>query len=98
MISEELGFRKNRKLPRKAVSGEQKIQETSEVQPDDLERDRTENHQEIQHETGRRWSREADEPEEEEEEIVQIEVEADHDAAYEFREDLFLPHPGSVSF
>ncbi len=40
MISEELGFRINRTFE-KAVSGEQKIQETSEVQPDDVERDRT---------------------------------------------------------
>lgn len=81
----------------KVVSGEQKIQETSEVQPDDRKETGQENHQEIQHETRTEVEPEADEPEEEEEEIVQIEVEADHDAAYEFRK-IFSSHPGMYPF
>lgn len=72
------------------VSQEQTIQETSEVET------------EAQGETGQEIPQETQpeaepELEEEEEEIVQIEIEADHDEAYEFRK-IFSSHPGMYPF
>lgn len=71
-------------------SQEQTIQETSEVET------------EAQGETGQEIPQETQpeaepELEEEEEEIVQIEIEADHDEAYEFRK-IFSSHPGMYPF
>lgn len=72
------------------VSQEQTLQETSEVETEAL----GETGQEIPQET----QPEAEpELEEEEEEIVQIEIEADHDEAYEFRK-IFSSHPGMYPF
>ena len=50
MISEERFRRNPASEEGGVVSGEQKIQETSEVQPDDRKETGQENHQEIQHE------------------------------------------------
>lgn len=72
---------------------EQTIQETSEVLPEDRRVDG----QEIEQETQPEVQPDSAEPEEEEEEIVQIEIEADHDEAYEFRK-IFSSHPGMYPF
>ena len=72
------------------VPEEQTIQETSEVE--------TEAQGETGQETPQETQPEAEpELEEEEEEIVQIEIEADHDEAYEFRK-IFSSHPGMYPF
>lgn len=80
-------------ISKELVPEEQRIQETSEVLPEDRRVDG----QEIQQETRPEVQPEAAEPEEEEEEIVQIEIEADHDEAYEFRK-IFSSHPGMYPF
>lgn len=69
---------------------EQTIQETSEVLPEDRRVDG----QEIEQETQPEVQPDSAEPEEE---IVQIEIEADHDEAYEFRK-IFSSHPGMYPF
>lgn len=90
MISEETVSEEP--VSEEAVPEEQKIQKTSEVQPEAIKETGQENQQEVRPEVQSK----DDEPEEEEE-IVQIEVEADHDAAYEFRK-IFSSHPGMYPF
>ena len=74
------------------VPEKQAIQEISEVETEA----QRETGQEIQQEIRSEEQPEADEPEEEGEE-VQIEIEADHDEAYEFRK-IFSSHPGMYPF
>lgn len=78
-------------ISKETVPEEQTIQETSEVQLEGRRETGQETQQEIQSEV----QPEADETEEEE--IVQIEIEADHDEAYEFRK-IFSSHPGMYPF
>lgn len=81
-------------VSKELVPEEQTIQENSEVETEA----QRETGQEIPQETPEVQPEAAETAEpEEEEEIVQIEIEADHDEAYEFRK-IFSSHPGMYPF